>query len=205
MITHLKEYVNRLKRYSQTLDNFAILTDQPWVTRFGNLEDKCVYIFRNRGNQLLKSINDRVEKGKWDYLPSMKSLLIELDNETTLYNQGFFDHSVMILRRDGTDEHQLFVNENKIKSTVEELLQQVEQKYLSQDGTLKEHRRVDQPERIVKFIADDGELQIFTRKPQGYELGDKILLNGDIPQNGKIKLGYWNYLLVQDGKIKKIK
>lgn len=117
----------------------------------------------------------------------------------------FFDHPVMILRRDGIDEHQLFVNENKIKSTVEELLQQVEQKYLSQDGTLKEHRRIDQPERIVKFIADDGELQIFTRKPQGYEFGDRILLNGDIPQNGKIKLGYWNYLLVQDGKIKKIK
>ena len=49
-----------------------------------------VYIFRNKDNQLIKSTNGKVKKGKWDYLPSMKALLIELEDETTLYNQGFF-------------------------------------------------------------------------------------------------------------------
>ena len=205
MILHLKEYVNRLKKYSQQLDNFAILTDQPWVTNFENQTERCVYIFRNKNNQLIKSTNGKVEKGEWDYLPSMNSLLIELEHETTLYNQGFFDNSVMILRRDGTDEHQLFVNENKIESTVEKLLQEVEGTYTHQTESLKEPWRLEQGEIIVKFVSNSGEVKIYTRKKQGYEVGDKIMLNDKIPQNGKIQLGYWNYIVVENGRIKKIK
>ena len=60
-------------------------------------------------------------------------------------------------------------------------------------------------EKIVRFISDSGELKIFTRKKQGYEIGDKIMVNDEIPRNGKIKLGYWNYILVENGRIKKIK
>lgn len=209
MIIHLKEYVNRLKKYSQQLDNFAILTDQPWVTNFEDQNRRCVYIFRGKDNQLIKSINGKVQKGKWDYLPSMKSLLIELEDETILYNQGFFDNSVMILRRDGTDEHQLFVNENKLESTVEKLLQKIERTYIyqpkKQSKKTKESWGIEQGEKIVRFVSDSGELKIFTRKQQGYEVGDKIIVNNKIPQNGKIKLGFWNYLLVENGRIKKIK
>ena len=205
MILHLKEYVNRLKKYSQQLDNFAILTDQPWVTNFEDQTERCVYIFRNKDNQLIKSTNGKVKKGKWDYLPTMKALLIELEDETTLYNQGFFDNSVMILRRDGTDEHQLFVNENKIESTIEKLLQKVERTYIYQSETPKESWGLEEGEKIVRFISDSGELKIFTRKKQGYEIGDKIMVNDEIPRNGKIKLGYWNYILVENGRIKKIK
>lgn len=62
MILHLKEYVNRLKKHSQQLDNFAILTDQPWVTNFEDQTERCVYVFRNKDNQLIKSINGNVKK-----------------------------------------------------------------------------------------------------------------------------------------------
>jgi hypothetical protein len=206
MILHLKEYVNRFKKYSQQLDNFAILTDQPWVTNFEDQTERCVYIFRNKDNQLIKSTNGKVKKGKWDYLPTMKALLIELEDETTLYNQGFFDNSVMILRRDGTDEHQLFVNESKIESTIEKLLQKVERTYINQSETPKESWGLEEGEKTVRFLSDNGELKIFTRKKQGYEVGDKIMVNDEIPRNGKIKLGgYWNYILVENGRIKKIK
>ncbi|NJN78252.1 MAG: hypothetical protein HC803_07900 [Saprospiraceae bacterium] len=205
MILHLKEYVNRLKKYSQQLDNFAVLTDQPWVTNFDNPTERCVYIFRNKDSQLITSTNGNVKKGTWDYLPSMKSLLIELGDKTTLYNQGFLDNSIMILRRDGTDEHQLFVNENKIETTIEKLLQKVEKNYLSQTKTEDVSWKIERGEKVVKFISDSGELKIFTRKEQGYEVGDKIMVNNKVPKDGKIKMGYWNYILVENGRIKKIK
>ena len=113
----------------------------------------------------------------------MKALLIELEDETTLYNQGFFDNSVMILRRDGTDEHQLFVNESKIESTIEKLLQKVERTYINQSETPKESWGLEEREKTVRFLSDNGELKIFTRKKQGYEVGDKIMVNdGNSPK-----------------------
>ena len=208
MILHLKEYVNKLKKYSHQLNNFAILTDQPWVTNLENQGERCVYIFRQKENQLITSKNGDVKKGTWDYLPSMKSLLIELGEETTLYNQGFLDKSIMILRKDGTDEHQLFVNENKIESTIEKLLQKVENSYLYQTKTEAGAFEIEQSEKMVKFISYIGELKIFTKKKSGYEIGDKILVNDKVPNDGKIKLGFWrfwNYILVENGRVKKIK
>ncbi|MGB0864441.1 MAG: hypothetical protein ACPG19_06585 [Saprospiraceae bacterium] len=205
MVLHLKEYVNKLKKYSQQLDNFAILTDQPWITNFEIPSERCVYIFRQKDNELITSKNGNVTKGKWDYLPSMKSLLIEIGEETKLYNQGFFDNSVMILRKDGTDEHQLFVNENKVESTIERLLQNIERNYLFQNQTQNASFEVDRKERVMKFISESGELKIITKKKKGYEVGDKIFIDNKIPKDGKISLGYWNYLLVKNGRIIKIK
>ena len=136
----------------------------------------------------------------------MKSLLIELGKETTLYNQGFLDNSIMILRKDGTDEYQLFVNENRIESTIEKLLQKIENNYLYQNKKKVVPFKYEPGEKIVSFISHNGEeLKIFTRKKVGYEIGDKILLNNKVPNDGKIKLGFWNYILVENGRIKKIK
>ncbi|MDG1435065.1 MAG: hypothetical protein P8Q41_13685 [Saprospiraceae bacterium] len=205
MILHLKEYVNKLKKYSQQLDNFAILTEQPWITNFENPAERCVYIFRQKGNELITSKNGNVVKGKWDYLSSMKSILIEIGAETKLYNQGFFDNSVMILKKDGTDEYQLFVNENKIENTIEKLLQKIEKNYLTQNQTENISFTMERGERIRKFISDSGELKIFTKKDQGYEVGDKILVDNKIPKDGKVILGFWNYLLVKNGRIIEIK
>ena len=205
MILHLKDYLNKLKKYSHQLDNFALLTDQPWVTNLEDQGERCIYIFRQKENQLITSNNGNVKKGTWDYLPSMKSLLIELGEETTLYNQGFLDKSILILKKDGTDEHQLFVNENKIETTIEKLLQKVENSYLYQIKTEDVTFKIKQSEKMVKFISDNGVLKIFTKKKSGYEIGDKIMLNDKVPNDGKIKLGFWNYILVENGRIKKIK
>ncbi|MDT0691254.1 hypothetical protein RM549_15770 [Salegentibacter sp. F188] len=204
MILHLKEYVDRLKNFSQKLDNFSILTEQPWVTNFGSETDRCIYIFRQKENQLLISTNGKVKKGNWDYLPSLNSLLIEHDDETILFSQGFFDNSIMILRRDGTDDYQLFVNENKIESTIEKLLQKTEQDYLSKNGIKTDGTVRQLSEKIVNFLAKCGEVKIHTRKVQGYEIGDKILINGNIPCDGKIELSDKEYVVVENGLIEYI-
>ena len=209
MILHLKEYANKLKKYSHQLDNFAILKDQPWITNFDNPLERCVYIFRDKNNDLITSRNGKVTKGSWDYLPSMKSLLIELDESTTLYNQGFFDDSIMILKKDGTNEYQLFVNENKIESSVEKLLEKIERNYLvNSEFNVNNDNQIrfkDDENKKFEFISESGIITIFTRKQQGYEVGDRILLNKMTPKDGKIKLGFWSYIYVKNGRIIEIK
>lgn len=103
MKKYLSVFVEKLKRHSNRLDNYALLTEQPWVTKTDDNSERFVMIFRQKENELLISLNGNVEKGKWDYIPSMNSLLIERETETTLYKQGFFDDSVMILKVDGTE------------------------------------------------------------------------------------------------------
>lgn len=129
----LKHFVEKFRQYSNGLDNYAILSDQPWVTRTENANERCVFIFRQKENELLIAVNGKVEIGRWDYIASMKSLIIKTGNTTTLYNQGFLDDSVMILKVDGTEDYQLFVNENRITSTVEKLLKEVEKRYLQEN------------------------------------------------------------------------
>jgi len=132
MQIHLREYVNRLKNYSQELNNHALLIDQPWIFKSDKPDERCTLIFRRKDGELLITRNGKVEKGKWEYIAAMNSLLIEYKNgETRLYNSGFFDESVMVLKIDGTDKYQLFANEKKITSTIEKLMAQVERQYLS--------------------------------------------------------------------------
>jgi hypothetical protein len=133
MKTYIQGIVNRFKSYSERLDNFSLLIDQPWITRAENTEDRCVYIFRKENKELYILTNGVMKKedegSTWDYIAPMNSLLIRRNGETRLYNQGFFDESVMILKLDGTDQFQLFANENKIETTIEKLLEKVESKY----------------------------------------------------------------------------
>ena len=82
MKTQSKHFVERYKNSTYRLDNYSVLTDQPWITITENENDRCVFIFRNKENELLISINGKVEKGKWDYIPSMKSLFVELESST---------------------------------------------------------------------------------------------------------------------------
>lgn len=191
MRRHLQEYIGRLKSYSKRLDNFAILLDQPWLTKISNENSRCVFIFRRENNELLMSLDGKVERAKWEYMPAMNSLLIERKEETVLYNQGFFDESIMILKRDGADDFQLFVNENKVTSTIEELLEKVEKKYLSEP--------ID---RIVRKKLRDGRyFDIYSSLAVGYTVGDKVRINGQIPLNGEYKFGLFDSILVEDGKI----
>lgn len=133
MKTYLKDIVNKFKNYSEKLDNFSLLIDQPWIVHLNDISDRCVFIFRRENKELFILTNGVIKKedegAKWDYIAPMNSLLIRRNGETKLFNQGFFDESIMILKLDGTNELQLFVNENKIESSIQNLLEQVEKRY----------------------------------------------------------------------------
>jgi hypothetical protein len=63
MKTYFADIIPKIQRFSEKLDNLALLTNQHWVLIEGIEQNKTVYIFRNN-NELLISINGKVEKGK---------------------------------------------------------------------------------------------------------------------------------------------
>ena len=196
----LKSLVENLKNYSKKLDNYAILTEQPWITKTENEEERFVVIFRKKDNELLISVNGKVEKGKWDYIPSMNSLIVERESGTTLYNQGFFDDSIMILKVDGTDDYQLFVNENKIESSIEKLLEKIEKKYLRREENKNVHLSGNKVVR--KKLPDGRSFEIYTSQTYGYTIGDRVTINDEYPQEGKYRFNWATTIEVFNGVIK---
>ena len=102
MINYLKSILPRIQQHSKMLDDTSTFADIPWAF----MDDdghKVTYIFR-RNNELLVSKQGEVVTGKWEYLPVMQSLLIEHEGRKRMYNQGFLNEAIMLLKKDGTDE-----------------------------------------------------------------------------------------------------
>ena len=102
----MRDYIStilpRIQQYSKQLNDEANFVEIPW----GFIDDdgdKVTYIFR-RNNELLVSKKGEVATGHWEYLPVVQSMLIEYNGAKRMYNQGFLDKAVMVLRKDGTEE-----------------------------------------------------------------------------------------------------
>ena len=204
MKIHLQEYLNRIKSFSKRLDNFALLLEQPWITKIDDENSRCVFIFRRENKQLLMSVNGKIEKAKWDYIPSMNSLLIERKNETILYNQEFFDESIMILKIDGTDQYQLFANENKISSTIERLLENVENQYIQNvDVNLERINSTDKKQTLTQLYTPKG--IIYCKGCKEHMNGRKVYANlqGELAADGKYEIGFMRYIHVKNGVVEK--
>ena len=111
MILYLADLFTRLATYSAQLDNTALLTNQHWVSIDEITQHKVVYIFRTN-NELLISTNGNVQEARWEYLGN-NSLLVRTKDNLLLLKHGFFDDSILALKRDSTNDFNIFVNENK--------------------------------------------------------------------------------------------
>jgi len=120
--------------------------------------DRVLYIFRSNNNELLVSRNGEVTSCNWEYLGYADALLVEVDGNRRLYQQGFVDQAVMVLRLDGQKEFLTLVNENKIEETEPKKVQRwIEKKYLSPPRTDEETiEEADTAEDVeVEYLTSD--------------------------------------------------
>jgi hypothetical protein len=86
---------------------------QPWAMIDEEFEMQKLIFRKNK--ELIMSKNGQVTLGKWDYLSEAKSLLIDRGSDKILFNEGFIDQGVMILKLDGTqNKYFALANENQI-------------------------------------------------------------------------------------------
>src|SRR5438067_1451304 len=107
---YLSNLIPRIKQFSQDLDKKDVFVDIPWVI-IDEQQKQQKYIFKRNG-ELLMSSNGQVTIGKWEYLSTAKSLLIDRIVDKILLNQNFIDSAVMVLKKDGIkDENLILANE----------------------------------------------------------------------------------------------
>ena len=109
-----KEYIRKIfpliLDFSISLDKTSSILDKPWV-RVGTDIDREKYIFK-KNHELLISLQGKVEICHWEFLDEANSFLIKREGGTFLYNQGFLDKAVLILKIDGIEEYLTLANQN---------------------------------------------------------------------------------------------
>lgn len=204
MKTYFLDIIPKLRRYSEQLDDIAILLSQHWTLVDDSTDIRVVYIFRENG-QLLVSRNGRINKSSWEYLGN-NSIMIEDENETLLFKLGFFDKFILALKVDGEDLYALLVNENVISDYGHKL--DSVQRYLNQNyiGNNVSNNSSDVNSRAhdnwIGIKTDMGiieaNLKFHDQLPQ---IGTKINMNGKPAPDGSYRLGYLQYIHVRNGVV----
>lgn len=110
MKLYLSNLIPRLREFSLTLDTIETFVDIPWVIIDENLNQQK-YIFKRNG-ALIMSLNGQVTLGRWEFLSTARSLLIDRIKDKIMLNQNFIDPAVMVLKMDGlNDESLVLANE----------------------------------------------------------------------------------------------
>jgi len=109
----IKDLQSTLKNYSKGLANKNLLVDIPWTMVDGDLNLQRL-IFR-KDNSLYIVREGEIQESKWEYLPAMSSLVIEIGGKKMLMNEVFADGKALILKKDGLASDFLsFANQNEL-------------------------------------------------------------------------------------------
>jgi hypothetical protein len=102
MKIYYESLINSIKRHTHSLEKQSLFINEPWALVDNEMEVQK-FIFK-KGGELILSKNGEVTKGRWEYLPEAKSLLIEQKSGNLLLNEVFLDGSVLMLKVDGTND-----------------------------------------------------------------------------------------------------
>lgn len=188
---HFDSIVSQLRSHSASLAKENIFVDKPWtIIDEDNEMQRLVF---KKDKSLIMSKNGEVNYGSWDYLPEMRSIVINRINNSILCNEAYIDEGVMILQLDGTS-NQFFklANANVIP-----------------DLDINKYLRNKQYEKFqicaVKLI--DGKLlEVYTGGWDYIETGLQVMIDAKKVADGNYHLENSNkYYEVADGVIIQIR
>ena len=218
MKTYFSDLIPKLQKFSQKLDNLTLLTNQHWVAIDDINSNKNVYIFRGN-NELLISQNGKVEKARWEYLGN-NSLLIEKKDEAFLFKHGFFDENILALKVDSKNEYAFMINENKYTgefNSIENIIEFLTNKYIEPNLKkeieniagipIDQHIKTNETKFVlVKYKTDKGTIEIEQTHNLYIDIypGLKVFFDKQPAPNGKYKLGFMWYVIVENGLVSKV-
>lgn len=173
MKTFLLDIADRFRRFDEQLDVKALLCNKSWQV-FNDSGAKEIYIFQEDGS-LIISLNGKVSRATWQYIPANRSLIINSDNESYMLRPFFQDENLFTLQLDGTREYSFLLNEAQrasfpveslsdlkfyLEHKEERLLQiQVEKErqlaLQQREEELRKKKRGERKERLQAFIKEN--------------------------------------------------
>jgi hypothetical protein len=106
--------ISGLTPFSKGLNSNDLFIDKPWILIEGFTKEKLIF---RADNQLMIVNNGSVKLGKWEFIPSLNSILIDRIVEKLLIKAQFITESVMIFSKEDAAINKsllIFVNEDLI-------------------------------------------------------------------------------------------
>ncbi len=119
MKAYLMSLPKSLKGISDRLNVRSLLCAKTWVVF--HEEKKVIFIFQKDGS-LIVSQNGVASKGKWEYIKSNKTILVEAVDVMLLLHPTFVDDVLFILQQDGTDGYFVLIDEKQIGKFVQKTI-----------------------------------------------------------------------------------
>lgn len=144
------------------------------------------------------SQNGKVERAKWEHLGN-QSLLIDQKSESFLFKHGFFDENILALKIDSKEEYAIFVNENTYDGEINSIDKGSD--FLQRKYHISP---IKIPTTIKSYNSDKGEIKIeLGPKHAVPKIKNKVFQNNLPAKDGRYKLGFLDYIEVQNGIIVK--
>ena len=160
MKTYILDTVERVKRYSQSLDVKTILSSKAWyvLNEDGDTEN---LIFQPDGSVLV-SVNGSTRKYTWQYIPQNQSLnIMHSEAEGTMLKPAFIDGTILAFNKIGTKECMFLIDDSldeskKIYSleSVKKYLLAVEGEAIKKAKAIEDKKKSDELAKIAKAIED---------------------------------------------------
>ncbi|CAN1542459.1 hypothetical protein MCERE19_01803 [Spirosomataceae bacterium] len=201
MKAYLESILPKIASYSEKLDKLAYLVDEPWVV--DSSDNFTKFIFK-QDNTLLFSENGNVSFGKWELLNKASSILIQYNNTIKLYNHGFLDSAVLILKIDGGTEYFALMNQNKVLNL--DLEKYLENNYNgTNSGTYSKVKNNFSTQSRKNINSNKGEITIiFNSLSDIPTVGDFVFIGSHNAPDDRYKIASMFYLYTKNGIIEKI-
>lgn len=101
----IRDILKVVKPLSEDLREEKFYLNKPWLEFRDdeNFHDAILHFF-NEENEYLRSTNGDVEVGEWRYLSSSNKLMVNLEDDTELYDLAFLDPEFFILSKHGDNK-----------------------------------------------------------------------------------------------------
>lgn len=136
-----------LKGISDRLNVRSLLCAKTWVVF--HEEKKVIFIFQKDGS-LIVSQNGVASKGKWEYIKSNKTILVEAVDVMLLLHPTFVDDVLFILQQDGTDGYFVLIDEKQIGKFVQKTIAAIADYLRVVSGEAAERQQEEVAERKRK-------------------------------------------------------
>lgn len=112
----MKEYVKsllpRLRQLNLRADAMAMVANKPWkIVREDGKKEQLV--FRQNGDLLMISGGQLVD-AKWDVIPEIGALMLNVEGKKSLYNSAFVDGSILLLKDYDGPSGTILVNSDEV-------------------------------------------------------------------------------------------
>ena len=154
MKTYILDSVNRLKRYSQSLDVKTSFCNRSWWA-FNDTGEKTLYVLKEDGT-LYVTVNGQGIKGSWDHLAANDTIIFNYGDRVFMFHPEFKDDNILCLNLDGTESYAFLIDEAKKSEFAPQTLSQLaeyfdkkeqaiaRQKQLEIEKALEEERRKEE-------------------------------------------------------------